>query len=258
MVEIDIKQFLIKYKNKEIIYIPNPGNAGDSLIAYGTIQVFKEVGLDWKLGNIKNKYENKILFYAGGGNLIGLYKNCENFIKLNKENNEIVILPHTIKSIDNLLLNLNNNITFICREKKSYNYVMKLFRYKENVFLSKDMAFYINNLDQFKIKGNGICNAYRCDCEKTDIIIPPNNVDLSTKLNEAYNTSNLDIIKKVSLKLFKYLSNYEIIKTNRLHIAIAGSLLNKKVLLSKNSYYKNEEIYNYSIKNIYKNTIFVS
>jgi hypothetical protein len=36
--EINIINFLQKYKN--IIYIPNPGNAGDSIIAYGTLQVF--------------------------------------------------------------------------------------------------------------------------------------------------------------------------------------------------------------------------
>ena len=40
----DIRLFLSNYLNQEIIYIPNPGNAGDSLIVFGTIQIFYELG----------------------------------------------------------------------------------------------------------------------------------------------------------------------------------------------------------------------
>lgn len=44
------------------------------------------------------------------------------------------------------------------------------------------MAFYIKNIDIFKIqniKGCGICNAYRTDVEKTQIHIPKDNIDIS-------------------------------------------------------------------------------
>ena len=106
----DIRDFLEKYLNEEIIYIPNPGNAGDTLIVYGTIKKFNEIGLNWKMGDINTIYENKILFYAGGGNLVGFYHNCRNFIYKNKDKNKIVILPHTIKSEDKLLSTLDDNI----------------------------------------------------------------------------------------------------------------------------------------------------
>ena len=72
----DIRIFLKKYLGKEIIYIANPGNAGDSLIAFGTIQIFNEIGLNYKIGSPSTTYKNKLLFYAGGGNLVGLYNNC--------------------------------------------------------------------------------------------------------------------------------------------------------------------------------------
>ena len=163
----DIKNFLEKYKNKKIIYIPNPGNAGDSLIAYGTIQTFDKIGLNYEIGNIDEKYNNEILFFAGGGNLVGLYSDCKKFILNNKNNNEIVILPHTIKDEDELLKSLDDNIKIICREKKSFDYVSSLIKNKQNVFLSKDMAFYIDNIDEYKNKnGKGVCNAYRKDVKK--------------------------------------------------------------------------------------------
>ena len=255
----DIRIFLSNYLNQEIIYIPNPGNAGDSLIAFGTIQIFNELGLNWKMGSISNEYHNKTLFYAGGGNLVGLYNNCKKFIEKNKNDNKIIVLPHTIKSEDKFLSSLNDNIIFFCREKTSYNYVLKVFNHKKNVYLSKDMAFYIENLDKYNIiKGNGVCNAYRMDREKTNINIPENNVDLSSKLNKCGNTTKINVIKDVSLSIFDYLSKFETINTNRLHIAIAGSLLDKKVNFYTNSYYKNKSVFEYSINNIYKNTIFMT
>ena len=253
----DIRIFLSNYLNQEIIYIPNPGNAGDSLIAFGTIQIFNELGLNWKMGSFNDEYHNKTLFFAGGGNLVGLYKNCKKFIEKNKNDNKIIILPHTIKSEDKFLSSLNDDIIIFCREKTSYNYVLKVFKHKKNVYLSKDMAFYIKNLDKYNIiKGNGVCNAYRMDIEKTNINIPEDNVDLSHTLIKTDNTKKINIIKDVSLSIFDYLSKFETINTNRLHIAIAGSLLDKNVNFYRNSYYKNKSVFEYSINNIYKNTIF--
>jgi len=254
----DIRIFLSNYLNQEIIYIPNPGNAGDSLIAFGTIQIFNELGLNWKMGSISNEYHNKTLFYGGGGNLVGLYSNCKKFIKKNKNDNKIIILPHTIKSEDIFLSNLNDNIIIFCREETSYNYVLKVFNHKKNVYLSKDMAFYINNLNKYKIiKGNGVCNAYRTDIEKTNIKIPEDNSDLSNTLIKPGNTKKINVIKDVSLSIFDHLSKFKTINTNRLHIAIAGSLLDKKVNFYRNSYYKNKSAFEYSINNIYKNTNFI-
>ena len=108
----DIRIFLSNYLNQEIIYIPNPGNAGDSLIAFGTIQIFNEVGLNWKMGSISNEYHNKTLFYAGGGNLTGLYSNCKKFIEKNKFNISQRISRLLIKETKQKLNNINSCINF--------------------------------------------------------------------------------------------------------------------------------------------------
>ena len=102
----------------------------------------------------------------------------------------------------------------------------------------------------------GICNAYRTDREKTNIKIPEDNRDLSIILNKPGNTNKINIIKDVSLSIFDHLSKFKTINTNRLHIAIAGTLLDKNVNFYRNSYYKNKSVFEYSINNIYKNTIF--
>ena len=104
------------------------------------------------------------------------------------------------------------------------------------------------------IQGFGECNCFRIDCEKTNIKIPSNNSDISNKLNRKNNTSDPIVIKSVSLSMFNYLSKFKIINTNRLHVAIAGSLLGKRVNLYQNNYYKIKAVYDYSIKENFKNT----
>ena len=246
----DIRVFLQRYQHEDIIYIPNPGNAGDSLIAFGTIQLFNELGLRWVFGSATGVYHDKLLFYAGGGNLVGLYDDCKIFLQNNKDNNNrIVVLPHTIKSEDALIKSLDSNVILFCRERTSFQYAHRLARHKHNVYLSKDMAFYIQNIDTYKSKQNNkqkVCHAFRMDCEQTNISIPDDNIDLSHHLNMPNNTQTN--IEPVSIRIFEYLSKFDVVRTNRLHIGIAGHLLGKTVHFYPNSYYKNKAVYDYSLR----------
>ena len=78
--EIDLENFLSNFKGKKIIFVPNPGNAGDSLIALGTYHLLKKIGINYVNGNWYDEYENSEILFGGGGNLIGIYQNCEQFI----------------------------------------------------------------------------------------------------------------------------------------------------------------------------------
>ena len=70
---MDIKKILLNFQNKDIKYIPNPGNAGDSIIARSTLQMFREIGLNFKICDPNNNFKNDVTFYGGGGNLIEKY-----------------------------------------------------------------------------------------------------------------------------------------------------------------------------------------
>ena len=76
-------------------------------------------------------------------------------------------------------------------------------------------------------------HAFRTDKEATEIKIPSDNIDLSNTLTTADNTTTLEGITESSRAMFKELSPYAEIKTNRLHIAISAALLGKKTILHK-------------------------
>lgn len=253
--EIDIYEFLSDYKDKNIIYIPNPGNAGDQLIAYATIQILQELNINFTFGNIKTVYNNKIIFYGGGGNFIGIYKDFYKFLVHNMyTGNHIVLLPHTVKDEDDVIRCLGDNIKIICRELVSYKYVYSIIKNKSNVYLSKDLAFHVKGIKVDADTSEGTCNVFRNDVEKT-YKRHKDNIDLSQTLYKINDDNNIEIFKEVSMSIFKYLSKYEVINTNRLHIAIVGSMLNKKVNFYNNSYYKNRAVYEYSMKE-FENTTF--
>jgi len=276
---VNILNFLKKYTEKKIYYKPNPGNGGDALIAAGAFKIFKQLNLDVEIikGTNYDHLKNKIVLYAGGGNLVNEYTNCANFIQANKDKvEELIILPHTVNGHKELLSSLDERVTLFCREEYSYN-KLKSENLKINIFLDHDLAFYLDPIDFSARSGPTISKrlyatqmlkkmifskdrktlmAFRVDAEKTLIEIPKDNIDVSNAINHVVAMYPESMVHKTVQDLFQFLNYFDTIKTNRLHIAIAGALLKKEVFMYSNSYYKNKAIFEFSLKGKYKNVVF--
>jgi|UPI000382573A exopolysaccharide biosynthesis predicted pyruvyltransferase EpsI len=314
MTETNIYQYLNSLGQETVYYFPNPGNGGDSLIAHATYQIFKKCHLNYQILNwqqILNLQEkfypvNKILIYAGGGNLVnnnGSY--CRRFLQSFHEHaKKLIILPHTINTNEDLLAKLGSNVEIICREEVSYNHVKK-YAPKVNLMLMDDLAFSLdvtstllgkpthfgkdllwkafyklkndermntipslqkrisNNILTFQTSikkilsadQNTVLNCFRIDSEKTDISIPADNIDLSKVFQ--YGTASETVAFYASYRLLNFINRYKEVRTNRLHLAIAGALLGKSVKFYANNYYKCEAVYQYSMKNRFPNVCWV-
>ena len=110
-----------------------------------------------------------------------------------------------------------------------------------------DMALFINDIKP--TNGNGSGFFFRTDKESSGKIdIPYSNIDLSLKGTN----------KTVVSGFFEHLSPYEMIETDRSHVAIAACLLGKKVKLYSGGYFKNEAVYHSSLKELYPQCTFVN
>ncbi|MDP2525774.1 polysaccharide pyruvyl transferase family protein [Maribacter dokdonensis] len=278
---MNINEFLKEFQSEEIHYMSNPGNGGDALIAYGAFSLFKKNNLTIKIVERNDNLENKILFYAGGGNLNDLYTDCSQFIATHHlKAKKLIVLPHTVVGNDNLLKALNKNVYIICREKKSFEHVSKFTNL--NVLLIEDLAFNINPFEDFKLKktnsrllyllnyktiisflikdfnkfkkilksykNHKILHAYREDSESS-FEAPKNNIDISDIINMDGTMKDEKLVSMTTQGIFSFLNQFETIYTNRLHICIASALLNKNVYFYGNSYWKNESVYKHSIEN---------
>lgn len=159
MSEQDLKQYVeAMFGSSTIYYAPNPGNAGDSLIACATFDLFKKMGVRYK---VINKWEwstfdpkGKILVYAGGGNLMARYGDAREFVeRFHEQAKKLVVLPHTVSDHTDLLKKLSGNVDIICREEVSYDYVKNIAR-KANVYLMEDMALKLNVEDILSVIPN--------------------------------------------------------------------------------------------------------
>ncbi len=123
-------------------YIPNPGNAGDSLIAAATYQLFARLGLTYRTPARRGyNASGRVLVYGGGGNLVGPATYSARLLaRHHRDAARIIVLSHTIKDIDPLLDAFGDKVTLICRERVSFDYVRQSGT-KAQALLAHDLAF---------------------------------------------------------------------------------------------------------------------
>ncbi len=264
---IDIKNFLAKYQGSKIKYIPNQGNAGDSLIGFATLQVFDELELDYEICKPTEVFEGQIILYGGGGSLIRKYQGSKKFLLNNHKKNDIIVLPHSFHDCDDLLANLSKRVVLIAREKISYDYIKSRMKNSRNALLSDDMAFHIKNIDKYKNTSCvGVCNAFRVDNNERRQF-PKDNKDISADFRRPmfmktwYTPDDVNIQVEENLtvaadNLFSYLSKFEEINTDRLHVGIAATLIGKTVNLYSGSYYKVAGVYDFSMRGRFNNVTY--
>ena len=262
----DMQEFMSRFANRDdVVYITNPGNAGDNLIGQGTLQLMDTVGVRYQFGHCNSVYRNKTLLYAGGGNFVPMYTHFKHFLANNVASNQIVLLPHTIYGNESIIKSLPDSVVIVCREPVSYAHVHKLITNKRNVLLAHDMAFHVN-LEKLEVvpippreEAEDRCktlHAYRLDVEYNPSINPPkDNIDVSNLFCSG--TDSIALLESVSKDLLDFVNMYDVVETNRLHVAIGAALLGKRVRFHNNSYYKCRAIYDFSLKDSYTNVRFI-
>jgi len=230
-----------KSQNAKVYYLPCHGNWGDGLIREGSLKFFKMLGLRYaeinrrsiKTGDELPRKESKsrrLLIYGGGGGWCHLYQGSIELVsRLAPLFSEVVVLPSSYEEKP-----LIHNVTWFARDK---------YQSMENVPSAEfchDLAFLLKPLSLKKGRGDGWF--MRTDKESLrKYSIPENNLDLSLKGN----------YKKSSRDFFHHLDQYAVIHTDRLHVAIGGALLEKKVRLYPGAYFKNEAVWKSSMQEYY-------
>lgn len=93
---------------------------------------------------------------------------------------------------------------------------------------------------------SGTLHAFRTDAERTVVTVPPDNLDLSDLF--FYGTRNAAVCHTGALHILRYLNTFDEVRTNRLHLAIGALLLDKRVRLHPNSYFKNRAVFEFSLR----------
>lgn len=99
--------------------------------------------------------------------------------------------------------------------------------------------------------GGRVLHAFRTDREQTGVVLPDDNVDISRLF--AFGTHTEAVARYATHAFLAYIDRYEEVRTNRLHVCIGAALLGKEVRFYPNSYFKNEAVYEFSLRDRFPN-----
>lgn len=268
---VDIKSLLLDWlgDGHEVIFYPNPGNAGDCLIASATWQLFDEIKLNPITLNPRDFKPNSKVILGGGGNLVPQYHATERGLMrcLEVGVNQCLLLPSTIRGHEELLGKLDSRFTIVCRDMESFKHVSQ-YTVGVKAFLAPDIAFNLkvplllkrskSIVHKFKLifdkdwskwrvvwrralvyQRNRIADRlliFRCDVEAK---YPPSSNKLAD-LNEHFMTRCMGRAScdQVSSDIFRLLMDAKAVSTDRLHIAIPSLLLKRPLKVRDNNYGK--------------------
>lgn len=205
-------------QGKRIGFVRPTGNVGDMLIEKATLQLFDHFGIQWKYWRPQEPLESiQELVFGGGGNMGETYRCNWDLRQMCLQTGlPVTILPQSFLGPEDRPFR-----RVYVRENAS-------FQYAPEGILAPDLALGLRP-EPFPAATNPLGIFLRRDLEARDTA-------------PWYSLDPVELAQTPNQYL-QLASHYEVIITNRLHLAVAGILLDRKVILLPNSYHKNTSMY---------------
>ena len=246
-------------KLSKFTYIPNPGNIGDMLIASATYDFFKRNKINFQPYN-KHANPGKHIVYGGGGIWTADYeRDWSKFLPWFQKAERIVILPSSFNNCPKLIDALDERFVVFCREKRSYEYLMKA-NTRAKILLDHDMAFRLEYMPRLiKTVGKGACvvnsvsfkaipkTAFFMRIDRESAQKYKTDLDVSD-ITYGMQHDDRKWIDFCTGLMMNVVNCADTVITDRLHVAIMAHLLNKTVYMLDNTYGKLSAVYEHSMK----------
>lgn len=265
------------------LFFHNPGNAGDALIYLGFRRLAERHGIEYAEYS-RAAYEggNRRIVFGGGGNFVEHYDDCRNCILRHIDDLEsFTLLPHTIAANEDVLTRLDRRFHLFCREPVSFEHCRRQVAGRAELTLLHDLALALDPGEVRRLRlplffprlslkrqarwlrsrrslrgkvASADGSFFRTDLESAGGPAGPGNFDVSLGLPFGHRKPvQREGIAKAFVGL---IAGAPSIRTDRLHVGIAGALLGKPTKLYPNSYYKNEAICRHSLAGAFPNVCF--
>lgn len=225
-----------------VYFIPSPGNWGDALINTGTIQFLDSIGCSYEtrsraellqeISQLGDQSSLELLvIVGGGGGWCETWFSTRDFVSsIAPRVSRVLVMPTTYALKKNP--GPDANVVYFSRDS---NLAAK--HLPEAVFCH-DMAFFLATDVEQESHTLPRLVALRADREQSPS---------AKKFEFSVDVSLLGDAFSPVAPLLQIVSRFEHIVSDRLHVAIAGCLLNKSVTLLPGNYNKSQEVFQASI-----------
>lgn len=243
-------------KMEPFTYVPNPGNAGDALIAAATLQFFERHGLHYR--PFDGDYSGNVVLGGGGAFTAQYPKFVRRILRATKVSDRVLVLPSTFRGVDGFLAAIDERFTVFARDEESFGYLRQSGT-RARTLLGHDMSLFLTDeifrrtvsvsvlereLQERLFKAlagkRGTLRAMRTDMESAGS--QQGDIDLS-KFYYLSENSLPDWIFFGACLFLRAIDRFDTIITDRLHVGIGAILLGKRLTWLDDRYHKIGNIY---------------
>ncbi|PWJ13242.1 polysaccharide pyruvyl transferase family protein [Jannaschia seohaensis] len=275
----DLVALLKELSGETVIYVPNHGNAGDSLIAAATYQLLATYGVEYEVMSAPQhlaRVEGRTILLGGGGNLVPLYSTMATLMRAAiGRANRVVLLPHSVRGNEELLAELPPETVLFCREALSFEHARR-HAARAQVHFGHDLGLYADlDLLDAQAQAEGFAGEFAEMVAEKAGISPEalRGKDLSCIRGGAEGTvkrqgRNFDAstyfrfgvlpggAEKAAWMLAEFVRLGRTVRTNRLHVGIAAGLAGIETVLLDNNYGKISGVYMHSMRDHFPHVTF--
>jgi exopolysaccharide biosynthesis predicted pyruvyltransferase EpsI len=283
-----VAEVLSRFSGERVLFIPNLGNAGDSLHNLGALTLLDRLRLDYETGDDASDARGRVVVLGGGGSLVQPYRKLHRLIdRIAPAAAALVVLPQSVRAWPETLAALGPNAVVFARDLPSLGY-LEAHLTRAWPGLSHDLAFMLDPedfdslrqpltsyLDRTRLRrqlvrmirmvalararargGAALLSAMRTDLEAAQgQVRPAENFDLAQMF--AADDMAPWSCAVTARALRAAIAPYAAVQTDRLHVAILATLMRKQVRMLDNSYGKNSAVFAHSMRGRFANLTFL-
>lgn len=241
-----LAKLLADFRGREVVALLNRGNRGDGLIHLGGRQLLARVGLPCRecheTDDLSRVRGDVLLVYGAGAMSRGTHTLPRLVSDLARRFAQVIILPASFDlaepRVRAFARSWDKRYIVFCRELVSFDALRQEGATPKAVLLGHDLAFHADLSAWAARPAKGRAGLFRRDIEAGYGRLP----------------SNFDVCDDASRGsdrepelLLDFVSRFAEIHTDRCHGAISGAMMGRKVMLYRNSYFKNRAVYDHSL-----------
>lgn len=241
-----LAKLLRDMRGRDMVALLNRGNRGDGVIHLGGRQLMASLGISCRefseTGDLSNMAGDVLLIYGAGAMTRATHSLPRLLMSIAPRFKEIVILPSSFDlgepRVQAFAESWTDKYTVFCRELVSFDQLRQANLKPKAILLGHDLAFHADLSTWARRPPHGRAGLFRHDNEAAYGWLP----------------RNFEVIEDASHgterepeRLLDFVSRFEEIHTDRLHGAIIGAMMGRRVVLYRNNYFKNQAVYDHSL-----------